>query len=121
MDPDGAAADPAAHLHKAISAAAGSNSDGVSNMASAAVGINSTGVKNAVGVGESPVSRELPSLSARLAAIAAMRDTLCEGLWALHEERPADPLPFLMKKLQVQSDAKNFETQPDAQMQQAQQ
>ena len=46
-----------------------------------------------------PVRREPRSLGAKLSAIAAMRDSLCEGLWALHEERPAEPLPFLAQKL----------------------
>jgi hypothetical protein len=94
VDPDATAADPAAQLHKVVARAAESRQHSDVDAASSS----------------SP--REPPRLSARLAAIAAMRDTLCEGLWALHEERPAEPLPFLAAKLQAQSQAQQDSLKP---------
>jgi hypothetical protein len=96
VDPVSAAAGPAAQLHKAVAAAAENSSAGESNPRDGE---------------ESPASREVPNLGAKLAAIAAMRDSLYEGLWALHEERPADPLPFLIAKLHAQANAQTPQAQ----------
>jgi hypothetical protein len=93
---------PRRQLSAAVAAAAAKAAPSAEGGNQTSVGIGETAQQSSCGGANRTV---FVPLSVKMATITSMRESLVDGLWALHSARPKEPLQFLAEALDPQPQA----------------